>query len=79
MRGIENHIRKVYDEIRAEIPGVHHFSMAVGTYRTGDTDTYGFWYIGDEAMPFRSIEELIAVMDKRKEHRAKNEILFRKF
>ena len=75
---IEEHIRRVFDSIKADIPTVGSMSFHIGSTRGGPV--WGFLHTGrDTCETFDSIGELRALVIAEKARGRTKEILFRQF
>ena len=75
---IESQAIAVYNLIKKEIPNLHRLTFEVQRLSMGVT-VHGFYHIGNDCQSYDSVNELISLISETINHRAENEILFRKF
>jgi len=78
MKELEKRLFEVYDEIKADMPGLTHVSFEVSK-RPPLKHIYGFVHEGNPCVMYDSIEDLQELVLLRRAIRSKNEILYRRF
>ena len=76
MKVIEAEIKKIFAEIREDVPNLRRLTFEISSEHSRD-DIFGWYHIGLDCDSYNNIDELCAVFDKMRNH--KNEILFRRF
>lgn len=79
LKRIERELMDIYTAMQKEIPNLHNLSFEISTWENGNTVQYGYYYIGNDCGQYGDIAELVALVTKAKERRAKNEILYQSF
>ena len=78
MKVIETEIKKMFAEIREDIPNLNRLTFEISSERNR-LYIYGFYHIGLGCESYEGVDELCAVFDKMRNKNRKNRILFRRF
>ena len=78
MKDIEEKIKRVFAEIREDIPNLNRLTFEISSEHSRD-DVFGWYHIGVGCESYEGVDELCAVFDKMRNKNRKNGILFRKF
>ena len=78
MKDIEEKIKRVFAEIREDIPNLNRLTFEISS-GPGRGDIFGWYHIGLDCESYENIDELCSVMDNLRNKNRKNGILFRKF